>query len=124
MSIFVSIFVLFVLSIDSNSELCYFQTGRLEILAQSDKYIGSLGTATLLLSILSSLFGTSLTSEPLASLTGRAVKSFSSLFLSASVVGTLLSFWLVLHYHFGRRHEMSQISLARNTLAELDREKR
>ncbi len=113
LSIFISIFVLFVLTVNPESQYRIAEGDRFHRLVQSDKYIAFIGVVTLLVTIVgltvSAVFADMTCDMPLYSL----VKAFQALCLSTSIVGTIASFWLVLKYHFGRRNEMMEIMMAK-----------
>jgi len=113
LSIFISIFVLFVLTVNPESQYRIAEGDRFHRLVQSDKYIAFIGVATLLVTIIgmavSSVFADISCDMPYYEL----IKAGQSLCLSTSIVGTVASFWLVLKYHFGRRNEMMEIMMAK-----------
>jgi hypothetical protein len=112
LAIFVSIFVLFVLSVDPTREYRYLRDGRYHKLAQADKYIGSLGVTSLMVAIVAIGVGASVMEYP------NTAGLFSFL-VSTVLILTVGAFWLVINYHFGRKHDMTMFLMAQEYLRRL-----
>ncbi len=112
LSIFVSIFTLFVLSVDTEREYRYLREGRYHKLTQSDKYIGLIGVSALLIAIVAAGVGA-------ADLSAKLPRILLAASSSAALILTLGSFWLVLTYHFGRKHQMAEFLMAQQYLSSI-----
>lgn len=107
LAIFVTIFVLFVLAVDPEKEYGYLRQGRFRKLAETDKHIATVGVVTLFLAVADVGFLAAFPSS--VPEWGRVVGAF--------VTGTTIdlafaSFWLVINYHFSRKHEMTEMRMA------------
>lgn len=107
MSIFIAMFVLFVLTINVEDFYSFAESNRLHCLFQSDKYIGYIGIITLIFCIISST---------IINNSDKVLTILQILCLSCSISGTLLSFWLILNYQFNRRAEMNELLMAKTLL--------
>ena len=112
LSIFVSIFVLFVLSVNTDKEYRYLRGGRFHKLARSDSYIAAIGLAALTSSILGNALAAVAPTE------GTFVRVCMALASALGVTLTAASFWLVITYHLVRKHEMAAYQMALRFLAE------
>ncbi|MCK9419858.1 MAG: hypothetical protein M0R70_10820 [Nitrospirae bacterium] len=113
MSIFISIFVLFVLTVNPEAQYRVAEGDRFHRLVQSDKYIAFIGVITLLITIVGLTVSSAFANMSCDMLFYSWVKAGQASCLSTAVVGTISSFWLVLKYHFGRRNEMMEIMMAK-----------
>ena len=109
LSIFISIFSLFVLTVDPEREYRYLRENRYHILTQSDKYIGAIGIGALVLAIITNSLATLEREQTLFNV------ALAILFAGAFVI-TGTAFWLVLDYHFGRRHQLTEVLMAQTVL--------
>ena len=113
MSIFITIFVLLVLSVDPNTEYRYLETDRFHKLAKSDTYIAVIGVLSLVAAIVASAL-TSAYPSPSDGALQFEIRALLGAAFSTAVLGTLASFWLVLKYHFTRRHQLTAMLMAKN----------
>jgi hypothetical protein len=113
MSIFLSIFIFFVISINPNENFRFFSSGRYYKLAQSDKYIGSIGAFMILFAIISSAIASAFNKLVPNIHAFNIIRFLQSLTLSISITGALILFWLVINYHFRRSNEINSIIMAK-----------
>lgn len=116
MAIFITVFVLFVISLNPEVQYKYFKTGRFHKLAQSDKYIGFIGIVSIFFSILGLIAASTFDMPAMDMFNFNYTKLFQSFFVASALVSAAVSFWLVIGYHFSRRHEMINIEMANITL--------
>lgn len=116
MAIFITVFVLFVISLNPEVQYKYYKSGRFHKLAQSDKYIGFIGIVSILFSILGLIAASTFDMPAMNIFVFNTSKSFQASFVASALVSAAVSFWLVIGYHFSRRHEMINIEMANITL--------
>jgi hypothetical protein len=112
LSMFLSIFVLFSLSIDPEREYPYLTAGRYRKLAETDRHIAMIALATLGLAIVAVVL-TAGDGYPV----GDIHRLPASIVLSLGSVLTLGCYWLAVNYHFSRKHEMAENRMAKVLLS-------
>lgn len=116
LAIFISIFCLFVLSINPDTHFRFAETDRYHRLSQADKYIGYIGLGTLIFAIMSSAFASASGNLNADISVWNITRAFQGVFLSCSIMGTIISFWLVINYHFGRKQELTAMDLTKKIM--------
>ena len=115
LAIFVSIFALFVVSVNPRDEYPYIRDGRFRKLVQADLFIASIG----LCGLLTTTVGAAIAAHPDVK-TSSLLAVFLSISTGVSISLAILSFWLVLAYHFRRKHEMTEYQMVQHTIDRLE----
>lgn len=112
LSIFITIFVLFALSFNPETEYRFAETNRLHRLMKTDAYIARISVVSLVLAIVTSALCAGFPEEfrPMYPFWIRVLQVAP---LTGAVLGTLTSFWLVVNYHFQRRNELTAMQMAK-----------
>lgn len=116
MSVFIAVFVTFVMNFDVISHKKYFKTGRLNVFVQSDKYIGMIAVFSIAFAILDVIVASTFELGKIDGLFWNGNKAVQSSLASLAISTAAASFLLMLRYHFERRHDIMNIEFARSTL--------
>ena len=118
MSIFISIFVVFSTVISPEEHFRFVEDERFSKLTTTDKAICVLGLATIILSIVGMGYGMILDkSQIVIDLTSQKLNL--SIIFSTAILGALTSFWIVITYHFDRKTRLSEITMAKLLLRQI-----
>lgn len=115
-SVFIAIFVLQFISIDPDKHFRFIETARYYRLAQTDKYIASIGIGSLIFAILSVILSSNYPYVVPNIGIWNAIRFIQSGLAALSCMGVLISLWLVLDYHFNRQRQLVQMSMAPNVI--------
>lgn len=122
LSIFVTIFTVLTLSLDPEREYRYLEKGYFHVFVQSDKYIAAIGVVALGIAIIGAALASTSLSAQASTSAAILLRLARSTFLSVASLAALLSFWLVLRYHFGRKYKMTEMRMGKRLLEQLQRE--
>ncbi len=121
MAIFAAMFVLFALSLRPELEYGIAVSDRLHRLLQSDTYVGLIAATSVFAAVFNLSICAALAEMPSDAPGYQFVRVVEAATLAVALVGTLLSFWIVLTYHMRRRQELTAITMAKLVI---EREKR
>lgn len=118
MSIFISIFVVFSTVIVPEEHFRFVEDERFTKLTATDKTICILGLTTIITSIVGMGYGMVLEKSQI-SLDLTLEKLSLSVMFSTAILGALISFWMVITYHFDRKTRLSEITMAKLLLRQI-----
>lgn len=112
LAVYVSMFVLFALSVRPETEYGIAESDKLHSLSQSDRYIGVVGVGSVVCALANLAASAAFESWTPGFSVFWWVRAVQAVTFAIAGVGTLLSFWLLVTYHMRRRQELTALTMA------------